>query len=125
MSSKISKQKDFSSVASNESQLTLVSLVADEHEEDGEGVPPPKGEPVQATAGESVQATAAVTSYSGPKIAPTPPINDHPARCSQVQPIFIVLVVATIILVVEASVPIVFYYVFVGQVCSFVYTNLV
>ena len=114
MSSKSLKQKDFSSVASNESQLTLVSLVA---EEDGEaGVPLPKGEPVQATP---------ATSHSSPKTAPTPPINDHPARSSQVQPIFIVLVVTTIILVVGASVPIVFYYVFVGQVCSFVYTNLV
>ena len=56
MSSKILKQKDFSSVASNESELTLVSLVGDEREEDGEGAPLPKGEPVQATAGELVQA---------------------------------------------------------------------
>ena len=37
MSSKSLKQKDFSSVASNESQLTLVSLVGNEREEDGEG----------------------------------------------------------------------------------------
>ena len=54
MSSKILKQKDFSSVASNESQLTLVSLVSDEHEEDGEGAPLPKaGEPVQASPSQS------------------------------------------------------------------------
>ena len=110
MSSKILKQKEFSSVASNESQLTLVTLVGDELPEDGdEGVPLSEGEPVQATP---------VTSHSSPNIASTTGIKDQPKRCSQVQALSIVLAATTIILAVGVSVPVVFYYFLLGQVCS-------
>ena len=57
-----------------------------------------------------------MTSYSGPKIGSTAG-EDQPTRCSQVQAISIVLVVTTIILVVGVTVPVVFYYFLVGQVC--------
>ena len=110
MSSKTLKQKDISSVVFNESPVTLSLVSGDEHKEKGEGVSlPAEGEPVQVTP---------VTSLSSPKIASTTGKGNHPSRCSQVQPIFIVLLVSTVIIAVGTSVPVVFYYVFVGQVCS-------
>ena len=108
MSSKILKQNQ--SVAFNESQLILVTLVGDELPEDGdEGVPLPEGEPVQATP---------VTPHGSPNIASTTGIKDQPTKSSRVKAVSIVLAATTIILVVGVSVPVVFYYVLVGQVCS-------
>ena len=104
MSSKTSKQKDIWSV---ESQVTLGLVSGDEIKEKGEGVSlPAEGEPVQVTP---------VASHS-PKIASTTGKGNHRTRCSQVQPIFIVLLVSTVIIAVGTSVPVVFYYAFLGQV---------
>ena len=102
MSTETLKQKDCSCVASNKSQFT-------QHEDDGEGVlgPLPKDGPVKATP---------VTSHKN--ASTTNGIENQPMRCSQVQAISIVVVVTAIILAVGVSVPVVFYYVFVGQVCS-------
>ena len=103
------RHKAFSSVASNESQITLVTLVGEEHEEDREGVPLPEEEPIEATP---------VSSQSSQRSAPTTGKENQRMRCSQVKTILIGLLATAVILAVGISVPVIFYYLLVGQVCN-------
>ena len=92
-------------IAPNESQLTLVTIASEPGHEDVEEPPLTKQES---------GLEAPVTSKSNP--TRTTASKEKVLRCSHVQVICIMLTVATLVIVVGVTVPVLFYYLLVGEV---------